>query len=271
VSELRDIIGESFAPRPELAEAIDDVQTCVTRRHPRGHGGALQREATALFDRMPLRPSGSPHPEAPDAAEESAAPADRPVRKKGLSARQVPALGAIENFDDPRRNESRARWPARANFAAPGRRSSFSPSARDRRESTQLQSQRWFAPAVELPSVCALRGSRGRAAATLRIDALLTIGRKTASTSSATRRPNRFSGDPADSVPHCRARLASTVFRSPKASNASARRSALKRRADGTGAAAGPPRPADLEVVQIGPFHGGRREARRHLDVGGDP
>jgi hypothetical protein len=188
--------------------------------------GALQREATVLFGPdVVLRASGSPHLESPDATEDSsAAPAtaDPPVRKKGLSARQVRQLWAhvatIDNF-----------WTT-LDEIEPGAVASLSELRRGLKleivfltqrpetagESTQLQSQRWLAAhGFELPSVCVLRGSRGKATATLRMDALLDDRPENCLDviSDSKTKPILVWRDPADSVPPGAARLGiETVF-----------------------------------------------------------
>jgi hypothetical protein len=188
--------------------------------------GALQREATALFGPdVVLRPSGSPHLESPDTTEDSSAvPAttDPPVRKKGLSDRQVRQLWAhvatIDNF-----------WTT-LDEIEPGAVASLSELRRGLKleivfltqrpetagESTQLQSQRWLAAhGFELPSVCVLRGSRGKATATLRMDALLDDRPENCLDviSDSKTKPILVWRDPADSVPPGAARLGiETVF-----------------------------------------------------------
>ena len=188
--------------------------------------GALQREATELFGPdVVLRPSGSPHLEAPETSEESVAAGvtpEPPARRKRLSPRQVHELWArvatIENF-----------WTTLKEIE-PGSVASLGDLRRDLKleiifltqrpdtagESTQLQSQRWLAAhGFELPSVCVLRGSRGKAAATLRIDALFDDRPENCldviSDSSA--RPILVWRDAADAVPPGAARLGiETVF-----------------------------------------------------------
>jgi hypothetical protein len=188
--------------------------------------GALQREATALFGPgVVLRPLGSPHLESPDAPEPSstaAAAADPPVRKKGLSARQVRQLWAhvatIDNF-----------WTT-LDEIEPGAVAGLSELRRGLKmeivfltqrpetagESTQLQSQRWLAAhGFELPSVCVLRGSRGKATATLRMDVLLDDRPENCLDviSDSKTKPILVWRDPADSVPPGAARLGiETVF-----------------------------------------------------------
>ena len=142
---------------------------------------ALLREATALFGPdVLLRSSGSPHLEAPEQDEEAtAARADRPSRKKGLTPRQMRQLWAhvatIENFwttlkeIEPgaiaRLSQLRTTSNAEVIF--------LTQRPDTAGESTQLQSQRWLAAhGFEFPSVCVLKGSRGKVAAVLRINLL---------------------------------------------------------------------------------------------------
>jgi len=185
---------------------------------------ALQREATALFGPdVVLRPSGSPHLEAPDTAEESsAATSDPPSRKKGLSPRQVRQLWAhvatIENFWTTL-NEIEPGAVARLGELRRGLKLEIvflTQRPETAGESTQLQTQRWLAAhGFELPSVCVLRGSRGKAAATLRIDVLFDDRPENCLDviSDSNTRPILVWRDPADTVPPGAARLGiETVF-----------------------------------------------------------
>lgn len=187
---------------------------------------ALLREATQLFGPdVVLRTPGSPHLEAPDLGDqpsEGAPTSEAPPRKKGLSPRQTRQLWAhvatIENF-----------WTTLKEIEA-GSVARLSELRRDRNlevifltqrpetagESTQLQTQRWLAArGFELPSVCVLRGSRGKAAATLRIDVLFDDRPENCLDviSDSKTRPILVWRDPADTVPPGASRLGiETVF-----------------------------------------------------------
>lgn len=187
---------------------------------------ALQREATGLFGPdVVLRPSGSPHLEAPETTEESAAAAaasDPPVRKKGLSPRQVRQLWAhiatIENFWTTLK-EIEPGAVVRLGELRRGHKMDIvflTQRPETAGESTQLQTQRWLAAhGFELPSVCILRGSRGKAAATLGIDVLFDDRPENCLDviSESNTRPILVWRDPADAVPPGAARLGiETVF-----------------------------------------------------------
>ena len=187
---------------------------------------ALQREATGLFGPdVVLRPSGSPHLEAPETTEESAAAAaasDPPVRKKGLSPRQVRQLWAhiatIENFWTTLK-EIEPGAVVRLGELRRGHKMDIAfltQRPETAGESTQLQTQRWLAAhGFELPSVCILRGSRGKAAATLGIDVLFDDRPENCLDviSESNTRPILVWRDPADAVPPGAARLGiETVF-----------------------------------------------------------
>ena len=146
--------------------------------------GALQREAEHLFGSDVLvRPAGSSHLEAPVDAE---APADGAPQvkvsagKRTLTSRQLRQLwehvATIENFWTTLK-EIEAGSVARIAELRSGHKLEviFLTQRPDTAgETTQLQSQRWLAAhGYELPSVYVLRGSRGKAAAALRLDVVL--------------------------------------------------------------------------------------------------
>ena len=145
--------------------------------------GALQREAEQLFGSdVVLRSAGSAHLEAPvdvDAPAEGAAKIESPGRKS-LTSRQRRQLwehvATIENFWTTLKEIEPGSVARIAQLrAAHGLEVIFlTQRPGTAGEPTQLQAQRWLAAhGFELPSVCVIRGSRGKAAAALRIDVVL--------------------------------------------------------------------------------------------------
>jgi len=187
--------------------------------------GALQREAEQLFGSdVRLRPKGGQHLEAPPDAEASTdeSPAEPPARGKSLTSRQLRRLWAhvatIENFwttlteiepgSVARLAELRTTQDVEIVF--------LTQRPATAGETTQLQSQRWLAAhGFDLPSVCVLGGSRGKAVAALHIDVVFddrpencldVIGESRA-------RPILVWRDPVELVPPGAARLGiDTVF-----------------------------------------------------------
>ena len=140
----------------------------------------LQREAETLFGHdVVVRPAGSTHLEAPadvDAPPDGAK-GDAGVGRKSLTSRQLRQLWAqvatIENFwttlkeiepgSVARMGELRTAHGLEVVFLTQRPYTAGEP--------TQLQTQRWLvAHGFELPSVCVLRGSRGKAVEALHID-----------------------------------------------------------------------------------------------------
>jgi hypothetical protein len=189
--------------------------------------GALQREAEQLFGSdVVLRSAGSAHLEAPvdvDAPAEGAPPkVDSPPGRKSLTSRQLRQLwehvATIENFWTTLKEIEPGSVARIAELRAiHGLEVIFLTQRPDTAgEPTQLQTQRWLAArGFELPSVCVLRGSRGKAAAALRIDLVFDDRPENCLEviSESKARPILVWRDPIETVPPGAARLGiETVF-----------------------------------------------------------
>ena len=188
--------------------------------------GGLQREAERLFGPdVLLRPAGSTHLEAPvdvDALADSASKVDVSAGKKTLTSRQLHQLWAhvatIENFWTTLEEIEPGSVARMAELrTAHGLEVIFLTQRPDTAgEPTQLQTQRWLvAHGFELPSVCVLRGSRGKAAAALRIDLVFDDRPENCLEviSESKARPILVWRDPIETVPPGAARLGiETVF-----------------------------------------------------------
>lgn len=188
--------------------------------------GALQREAERLFGPdVLLRAAGSTHLEAPvdvDALADGASKADVSAGKKSLTSRQLHQLWAhvatIENFWTTLEEIEPGSVARMAELrTAHGLEVIFLTQRPDTAgEPTQLQTQRWLvAHGFELPSVCVLRGSRGEAAAALRIDLVFDDRPENCLEviSESKARPILVWRDPIETVPPGAARLGiETVF-----------------------------------------------------------
>jgi hypothetical protein len=188
--------------------------------------GALQREAEQLFGPdVVVRPAGGTHLEAPadiDAATERAPKVDSSAGRKTLTSRQLRQLwkhvATIENFwmtlqeiesgSVARIAELRTAHCLEVIFLTQRPDTAGEP--------TQLQTQRWLAArGFELPSVCVLRGSRGKAAAALNVDLVFDDRPENCLEviSESKARPILVWRDPIETVPPGAARLGiETVF-----------------------------------------------------------
>ena len=143
--------------------------------------GALQREAERLFGAdVVLRSPGSTRLDAPvdvDTSPGGSPGDDESPRRKGLTSRQFHQLwehvATIENFWTTLREIEPGSVARMAELRTAHQLDvTFLTQRPDTAgEPTQLQTQRWLAArGFELPSVCVLRGSRGKVAAALGID-----------------------------------------------------------------------------------------------------